>query len=45
MGRGLPAMEKGDYIYIFFGRKVLYILRKSYIRWFLIKECCKYAVS
>ena len=45
MGRGLPAMEKGDYICIFFGGKVPYILRKSHTKWFLIGECCKYAFS
>lgn len=42
MGRGLPAMEKGDYICIFFGGKVPYILRQSEGKWFLIGECCKY---
>jgi hypothetical protein len=45
MGRGLPDMEKGDYICIFFGGKVPYILRKLHTRWFLIGECCKCAVS
>ncbi|KAI9770503.1 MAG: hypothetical protein M1839_003184 [Geoglossum umbratile] len=44
MGRGPPAMESGDYICIFFGGKVPYILRQVHTRWFLIGECCKYAV-
>ena len=45
MGRGLPEMEKGDYICIFFGGKVPYILRKFHTKWLLLGECCKYAVS
>jgi hypothetical protein len=45
MGRGLPHMEKGDYVCIFFGGKVPYILRKFHTKWLLLGECCKYAVS
>jgi len=45
MGCGVPEMEKGDYICIFFGGKVPYILRKFHTKWFLLGECCEYAVS
>jgi Heterokaryon incompatibility protein (HET) len=41
MGRGPPEMQKGDWICIFLGGKVPYVIRRLHTRWMLIGECCK----